>query len=102
LKQLEKLNKYNTQVNPREINLFYIEDKMRERIFTGRGEIQNKQYLKLNILEDEILTLLDTNPEMFSPNVIMHPLYQGSHFYQIFVTLWSGEIAYWLELKSFF
>jgi hypothetical protein len=27
LETTEKLNKYNIQVNPREINLFYIEDK---------------------------------------------------------------------------
>jgi hypothetical protein len=29
LETTEKLKKYNIQVNPREINLFYIEDKIR-------------------------------------------------------------------------
>jgi hypothetical protein len=29
--------KYNIQVNPREINLFYIEDKIRERIILEEG-----------------------------------------------------------------
>jgi uncharacterized protein YllA (UPF0747 family) len=37
LETTEKLNKYNIQVNPREINLFYIEDKMRERIILEEG-----------------------------------------------------------------
>jgi hypothetical protein len=32
-----KIKKYNIQVNPREINLFYIEDKIRERIILEEG-----------------------------------------------------------------
>jgi uncharacterized protein YllA (UPF0747 family) len=33
-----KKKKYNIQVNPREINLFYIEDKIRERIILEEGK----------------------------------------------------------------
>jgi hypothetical protein len=42
LETTEKLKKYNIQVNPREINLFY-EDKIRNALFWKR-EVQNKQY----------------------------------------------------------
>jgi hypothetical protein len=42
LETTEKL-KYNIQVNPREINLFYIEDKMQNAL-SWKREIQNKQY----------------------------------------------------------
>jgi uncharacterized protein YllA (UPF0747 family) len=38
LETTEKLKKYNIQVNPREINLFYIEDKIRERIILEEGK----------------------------------------------------------------
>ena len=31
------LEKYNVQVNPREINLFYIQDNLRERIVYENG-----------------------------------------------------------------
>jgi hypothetical protein len=48
LETTEKLNKYNIQVNPREINLFYIEDKMGTHYpEEGKYKINNT---KLNIL----------------------------------------------------
>ena len=101
LETTEKLNKYNIQVNPREINLFYIEDKMRERIILEEGKYKINN-TKIEYSEDEILTLLDTNPEIFSPNVIMRPLYQEVILPNLCYIGGGGEIAYWLELKSFF
>ena len=63
------------QVNPREINLFYLEKGLRERIV-----FENNQYKILNtnisFSEKEILDLVETNPEKFSPNVILRPVYQ--------------------------
>ncbi len=38
LETTEKLKDYNIQVNPREINLFYIEDQLRERIIFENGK----------------------------------------------------------------
>jgi hypothetical protein len=35
-----KIKDYNIQVNPREINLFYIEDELRERIVLENGFIK--------------------------------------------------------------
>jgi bacillithiol biosynthesis cysteine-adding enzyme BshC len=101
LETTEKLEKYNIQVNPREINLFYIEDKMRERIILEEGKYKINN-TKIEFSESEILTLLERNPEMFSPNVIMRPLYQEVILPNICYIGGGGEIAYWLELKSFF
>ena len=101
LQTTEKLNKYNIQVNPREINLFYIEDTMRERIILEEGKYKINN-TKIEFSEEEILALLDTNPEMFSPNVIMRPLYQEVILPNLCYIGGGGEIAYWLELKSFF
>lgn len=101
LKTAEKLKDYTVQVNPREINLFYIEDKLRERIV-----FENEKYkvnnTKIEFTEEEILKLLDTNPEIFSPNVIMRPLFQEVILPNLCYIGGGGEIAYWLELKSFF
>jgi uncharacterized protein YllA (UPF0747 family) len=47
------------------------------------------------------LALLENNPEMFSPNVIMRPLYQEVILPNLSYIGGGGEIAYWLELKSF-
>jgi uncharacterized protein YllA (UPF0747 family) len=48
---------------------------------------------------EEILALLENNPEMFQPNVIMRPLYQEVILPNL--SYIGGGGAYWLELKSF-
>ncbi|PXY42575.1 bacillithiol biosynthesis cysteine-adding enzyme BshC [Flavobacterium cheongpyeongense] len=100
-KTIEKLADYTVQVNPREINLFYIEDNLRERII-----LENDKYFvnntKTSFSEEEILSELEENPEKFSPNVIMRPLYQEIILPNLCYIGGGGEIAYWLELKSFF
>src|SRR5690606_36555979 len=52
--------------------------------------------------ENEILHLTDSNPEKFSPNVIMRPLYQEIILPNLCYVGGGGELAYWLELKSSF
>lgn len=99
---IEQLKKdYTIQVNPREINLFYIEDNLRERIILENG-IYKVNHTKTAFTEAAILDLLETNPEKFSPNVIMRPLYQEIILPNLCYIGGGGEIAYWLELKSFF
>jgi bacillithiol biosynthesis cysteine-adding enzyme BshC len=101
LETLEKLKEYPIQVNPREINLFYIEDNLRERILfeDGKYKINNT---KITFSEKDILDLVDTNPEKFSPNVILRPLYQEVILPNLCYIGGGGEIAYWLELKATF
>jgi bacillithiol biosynthesis cysteine-adding enzyme BshC len=98
---IEKIKEYTIQVNPREINLFYIEDNLRERIVLENG-IYKVNHTQIQFTETEILTLLENNPEKFSPNVIMRPLYQEVILPNLCYIGGGGEIAYWLELKSFF
>lgn len=98
---LQKLSDYTVQVNPREINLFYLQDKLRERIIfeNGNYKINNTS---LVFSESEIITELEKNPENFSPNVILRPLYQEVILPNLCYIGGGGEIAYWLELKSNF
>ena len=97
----EILKDYTIQVNPREINLFYIEDNIRERIVLEDGLYKVNQ-TKLVFTEKEILALVDSNPEKFSPNVILRPLYQEVILPNLCYIGGGGEIAYWLQLKSNF
>lgn len=101
LESTEALKNYNVQVNPREINLFYIEDGLRERII-----LQNEMYYvnntDLKFSEKQMLSELENHPEKFSPNVIMRPLYQEVILPNLCYIGGGGELAYWLELKSFF
>lgn len=95
------LKDYNVQVNPRDINLFYVEDGVRERIIAEREEfIVNNTDLRFS--KDEILKMLQEHPERFSPNVIMRPLYQEVILPNLCYIGGGGELAYWLELQSFF
>ncbi len=95
------LSAYNIQVNPREINLFYIEDNLRERIV-----FEDNQYKVLNtpltFTKAEIIEELHQNPEKFSPNVILRPLYQEVILPNLCYIGGGGELAYWLELKAVF
>jgi bacillithiol biosynthesis cysteine-adding enzyme BshC len=101
LETAEKLKDYTIQVNPREINLFYIEDTLRERIILENGKYK-VNHTKIEFSEGEILSLLESHPEKLSPNVIMRPLYQEVILPNLCYIGGGGEIAYWLELKSFF
>lgn len=97
--ELEK--NYKVQVNPREINLFYLGENSRERIIReGDRFIVNDTTISWS--EGEILERLKEEPENFSPNVIMRPLYQEVILPNLCYIGGGGELAYWLELKDYF
>ena len=98
---LPLLEQYNVQVNPREINLFYIQDNLRERIVLENGNYKINA-TSLSFSESEIVTELENNPQNFSPNVILRPLYQEVILPNLCYIGGGGELAYWLELKSNF
>lgn len=92
---------YGVQVNPREINYFYLKEGLRERIIEQDGTyfIDNSE---LRFSKDELREELQQHPERFSPNVIARPLYQEVILPNLCYIGGGGEIAYWLELKSMF
>jgi bacillithiol biosynthesis cysteine-adding enzyme BshC len=95
------LKDYFVQVNPREINLFYIEDNLRERIIFENGSYKINT-TSIQFSQTEILEELENHPEKFSPNVILRPLYQEIILPNLCYIGGGGELAYWLELKSNF
>lgn len=101
LKTIDHLKDYTIQVNPREINLFYIKDNLRERIIL-KNEVYKINNTSIQFSEAEILNELENHPENFSPNVILRPLYQEVILPNLCYIGGGGEIAYWLELKSMF
>ena len=99
IKKLEK--NYKIQVNPREINLFYLTDGLRERIVFENG-IYKTVDTNISWTQDEILKELHEFPERFSPNVILRPLYQEVILPNLCYIGGGGELAYWFELKDYF
>ena len=76
---------YKVQAHVREINFFTLKENERQRIDTS-VEVPN----------------IDKQPEKFSPNVLMRPLYQESILPNIAYVGGGAEIAYWMQLKSVF
>ncbi len=94
-------DQYSPQVNPREINLFYLTDTSRERIVRtqkGYETVDTKIEFSPAQMKDEI----ELHPERFSPNVLMRPLYQEVILPNLCYIGGGGEIAYWLQLKDYF
>ncbi len=89
------------QVNPREINFFYLLDGLRERLVfeKGRYRVINTEF---SFSEAELKNEINQFPERFSPNVVMRPLYQECILPNIAYIGGGAEIIYWLELKSTF
>ena len=98
--RLEKIG-FETQVNSREINFFYLRDNLRERIV-----LENSKYSVLNtdlrFTEEELKKEIQNHPERFSPNVVMRPLYQEVILPNIAYVGGGAEIIYWLQLKQNF
>ena len=67
---------------------------MRDELFYYEG---NKK-----ISQKEMISELNKNPENFSPNVLMRPLYQEVILPNLCYIGGPSEMSYWLQLKSFF
>lgn len=88
------------QVNPREINLFYLSET-RDRIDFD-GEKYNVVDTNRKFTREEILQELESYPERFSPNALMRPVYQEKVLPNLAYIGGNAEIMYWLELKDYF
>ena len=92
---------YKTQVYPREINFFYLDNGVRERIVEEEGNFKVLN-TKLSFSREEIVTLIKRSPEKFSPNVVLRPLYQEVILPNLAYIGGPAEVAYWMQLKPVF
>lgn len=92
---------YPEQVHPREINLFYLNKNLRERIIKEDNSfVVNETDIVFS--EEEILKELENHPERFSPNALLRPLYQEVILPNLCYIGGGGELAYWFQLKDYF
>jgi bacillithiol biosynthesis cysteine-adding enzyme BshC len=92
---------YHTQITPREINFFYLQDGLRERI-VKEGNVYKVLNSELSFSESEILQILYNQPQKFSPNVVLRPLYQETILPNLAYIGGPSEVPYWLQLKGIF
>ena len=93
---------YKTQIHPREINLFYLSDGLRERITRQDDGRFHVEHTNLYFTEAEILSLLEEHPDRFSPNVVLRPVYQSTILPDIIFVGGGAELAYWMQLRDVF
>ncbi|MCT4698190.1 bacillithiol biosynthesis cysteine-adding enzyme BshC [Tenacibaculum haliotis] len=99
---IERLgDEYKIQVNPREINLFYLTDEIRERI-VFEDDVYKANNTSIYWELDALLKEVHDFPERFSPNVIMRPLFQEVVLPNLCYIGGGGELAYWMQLKDYF
>lgn len=96
-----KDSKIKLQVNPRNINLFFLSENSRERI-VFENNLYKINNTNLSFSKDEFLEILEKNPEKFSPNALFRPIYQEFILPNLNYIGGAAEIAYWLQLKSSF
>ncbi len=90
---------YHTQVQVNPTNLFMIDDTARYPIdadqelfhLRGNGRIYDKNALNV---------LIDDQPELFSPNVVLRPIVQDVVFPTLAYIAGPGEIAYYAQYKK--
>lgn len=101
-KDVSQIDKhFRSQVNPRDINFFYLEENERKRMYKEGNDFK-VQEKNISFTEKEIVDEIDNYPERFSPNVILRPLYQEVVLPNLCYIGGGGEIAYWLQIKSIF
>jgi bacillithiol biosynthesis cysteine-adding enzyme BshC len=92
---------YKVQAHPREINLFYLQDGVRNRIIEANG-LYKVVDTAIQFTKEELQQELNLYPERFSPNVILRAMYQETILPNLVFVGGGGELAYWLELKDMF
>jgi len=96
--ELEKRG-YSSQVYTRDINVFMLlEDRKRLEKQENGYQILPDQPVSW----EELDQMLDEQPQLFSPNVVLRPLYQETVLPNLVYIGGPAEIAYWLQLKDAF
>ena len=92
--------KRTPQIYSRKINVFYMEKDKRIRIVkNGNGTYAAGD---TNFSEEELITLLNQCPNLFSPNVALRPVYQELILPNLCYVGGMAELKYWAQLKSVF
>ncbi len=91
---------FKVQVKSREVNLFYLNGLKRDRILKEEAGF----YLKEEGVQslEAVIELMHQQPDLFSPNVVLRPLYQEYILPNLCYVGGVGELSYWLQLKGVF
>ncbi|MCB9261303.1 MAG: bacillithiol biosynthesis cysteine-adding enzyme BshC [Flavobacteriales bacterium] len=93
-----KANKIKPPINTRPSNTFFLHDNQRLRLEKNENNFRVVgSEIKYNT--EEINDFLLNQPEKFSPNALLRPLYQQVILPNISYIAGAAEFMYWIELK---
>lgn len=92
---------YDPQVFARDINFFYLDKNVRGRIESNENGFSVID-TALKFSKEEVRKMIEEEPEKFSPNVILRPLYQEVILPNLAYAGGPAEVVYWLQLKKVF
>jgi len=92
---------HKTHVHAREINLFYLDSGLRSRIETTKDGFSVVD-TSLHFSKEQLEKMIEDEPEKFSPNVILRPVYQEMILPNLAYVGGPAEVLYWLQLKEVF
>ncbi len=93
-------NEYHRQVIVGESNLFYFDkDKRRTKLdISGENWVAGE----IKVGEDKLLSMIEANPENFSPNVFIRPVVQDVLLPTLGYVAGPGELAYYGQMKDLY
>ncbi len=92
---------YHAQVKVRPVNLFYSNEEGRYLIEPVENEFRLKRKRK-RFTYDELMSLIDTEPEAFSPNVLLRPICQDFVLPTAFYIGGPSEVAYFAQVMPLY
>jgi len=96
---LEEL--YHAQVKVKPVNLFLMVDEGRHSIEPVENEYKLRRKRK-SFTQEQILELLENEPEKFSPNVLLRPICQDFLLPTAFYIGGPSEISYFAQIKPLY
>lgn len=93
---------YKLQINGREINFFYLHPELGRKLIKQVGNSYKLQDSAVVFTKDEMAYQIANHPELFSPNVVLRPVYQELILPNLAYIGGPAEVAYWLQLKNVF
>lgn len=90
---------YEPQVKPRSVNVFYTHNNNRHLVEIKEGMF-SLRHTRQKYEKDEFFHLLYTNPENFSPNVILRPVCQDYLLPTVAYVGGPSEVAYFAQFRK--
>lgn len=96
--ELEK--KYTVQVKPKAINLFHIHEGNRYLLEPRDNDVYALKHSRTKFSKDELYSILESNPEKFSWNVVTRPICEDYLLPTVAYIAGPSEVSYFGQFKE--